>query len=72
MNNSQLPFAVRAAAAALAVFMTTAVLNGVISIAEPQRSQLMAHNAARQVVQVASVQRWAVIVAQASTSPLDR
>jgi hypothetical protein len=47
MNNSQLPFAVRATASALAVFMTIAMLNGVISIAEPQQSQLVAHNAVR-------------------------
>jgi hypothetical protein len=72
MNSSHLPFAVRATAAALAVFMTTAMLTGVISIAEPQRSQLMARNAACQVVQVASVPRQAVVVAQASASPVDR
>ena len=48
MNRSQLPLAVRATAAALAVFMTITMLNGVISIAEPQQSQLMAlNNAAR-------------------------
>ncbi|MFI4928689.1 MAG: hypothetical protein ACHP83_00490 [Burkholderiales bacterium] len=47
MNRSQLPLAVRVTAAALAVFMTIAMLNGVISIAEPQQSQLIALNAVR-------------------------
>ena len=47
MNRSQLPLAVRATAVALAVFMTIAMLNGVISIAEPQQSQLFAQNAVR-------------------------
>ena len=65
MNNSQLPIAVRVTAAALAVFMTSAMLDAMISIAEPQRSQLMAQNAARQAAQVASAQRPVVIVAEA-------
>ena len=65
MNNSPLPIAVRATAAALAVFMTFAMLNGVISIAEPQQSELMAQNAARHAAQVASAPRDAAIVAQA-------
>jgi hypothetical protein len=68
MNNSQLPLVVRATAAALAVYMTIATLNGVISIAEPQRSQLIAHNAARQAASVASTPRGVAIVAQAPTS----
>jgi hypothetical protein len=65
MNNSQLPIAVRATAAALAVFMTSAMLDAMVSIAEPQRSQLMAQNAARQAAQVAAAQRQVVIVAEA-------
>ena len=68
MNRSQLPLAVRVTAAALAVFMTIAMLNGVISIAEPQQSQLIALNAVRH-----SAPRWhaaattphEIIVAQA-------
>lgn len=65
MNNSRLPIAVRTTAGALAVFMTFAMLNGVISIAEPQQSELMAQNAARHAAQVASVLRDVSIVAQA-------
>jgi len=70
--NSLLPTAVRAIAAALAVFMTTATLNGLISIAEPQQSQLMAQTAARQAAQVASSPRHVVTVAQASASTTSR
>jgi len=70
--NSLLPTAVRAIAAALAVFMTTATLNGLISIAEPQQSQLMAQTAARQTAQVASSPRDAVTVAQATASTISR
>ena len=64
MNNSRLPIAVRVTAAALAVFMTSAMLDAMISIAEPQRSQLMAQTAARQAVQAAAAQQQAVMVAQ--------
>jgi hypothetical protein len=71
--NSLLPTAVRAPiAAAFAVFMTTAILNGLISIAEPQQSQLMAQTAARQMAQVASSPRRGVTVAQASASTTSR
>jgi capsular polysaccharide biosynthesis protein len=70
--NSLLPTAVRAIAAALAVFMTTATLNGLISIAEPQQSQLIAQTAARQGAQVASSPRHAVTVAQALASTTSR
>jgi hypothetical protein len=70
--NSLLPTAVRAIAAAFAVFMTTAILNGLISIAEPQQSQLMAQTAARQMAQVASSPRRGVTVAQASASTTSR
>jgi hypothetical protein len=66
--NSHLPIAVRAAAAALAVLATTATLNAMISIAEPQHSQLVAANAARQATQVAPASRHAVVVAAASMS----
>ena len=68
MFSSQLPIAVRATAAALAVFMTITLLNGVVSIAEPQQSQLMAQRAARQTVQVASAPTDAAIVAADTTS----
>ena len=70
--NSLLPIAVRACAASLAVFMTTAILNGLISIAEPQQSQLMAQTAARQAAQVASSPHRGVTVAQASASTTSR
>jgi hypothetical protein len=70
--NSLLPTAVRAIAAALAVFMTTATLNGLISIAEPQQSQLMAQTAARQAAQVASSPRHGLTVAQAPASTTSR
>jgi hypothetical protein len=66
--NSQLPSAVRATAAALAVFMTMATLDRIVSIAEPQQSLLMAHNAARQAAEFAAAARDHVIVAQSSTS----
>ena len=68
MNNSQLPLAVRATAAALAVFMTIAMLNGVISIAEPQQSQLIAQNAVRHPARqspAAATAPHEIIVAQA-------
>jgi hypothetical protein len=68
MNISPLPLAVRATAAALAVFMTTTLLSGVISIAEPQQSQLMARNAAHRVAPVAAAPLDAVIVAEAPAS----
>jgi hypothetical protein len=70
--NSLLPTAVRAIAAALAVFMTTATLNGLISIAEPQQSQLMAQTAARQMAQVATSARDDVTIAQAPASTTSR
>jgi hypothetical protein len=72
MNSSQLPIAVRATAAALAVFMTFTMLNGVISIAEPEQSQLFARSAPRQVAQVAAAPQDAVLVAQGPTSATHR
>jgi len=54
--NSHLPIAVRATAAALAVFMTTATLSNLIAEAEPQQDQSMAMNAARHAAQAASAQ----------------
>ena len=68
--NSQLPIAVRSLAAALAVFMTVATLNAMITIAEPQQSQLFAVNAARQAERMASSPRVNVVVAQAPASPI--
>ena len=68
MNMPALPLAVRAIAAAFAVFMTTAMLSGVVSIAEPQRSQLMAHNASHRVTPVTAAPLDAVIVAEAPAS----
>ncbi|HSB24199.1 MAG TPA: hypothetical protein VLE94_13960 [Burkholderiaceae bacterium] len=68
--NQQTPIAVRAIAAAFAVFMTVAMLNSVFSIAEPQRSQLVAANAAHQAERIASApgQR----LAQAATGTTNR
>lgn len=70
--NSQLPVAVRTLAAAFAVFMTVATLNSMISIAEPQQSQLMALNAARQAERVASAPQHIVVVAHAGTGTTSR
>lgn len=63
--NSQLPLAVRATAAALAVFMTVATLNCVISAAESQQGQLMAQAATRQAAPLDARPSRAVIVALA-------
>jgi hypothetical protein len=65
MNSIELPAAVRATAAALAVFMTFAMLNGVIAIAEPEQSQWMAQHAPRQATPVASSPHGVIVVAQA-------
>ena len=64
---NELPLAVRATAAALAVFMTTATLSGVISIAEPQQSQLMVQNAARHGAPTVAASERATRVAALST-----
>ncbi|MCW5659073.1 MAG: hypothetical protein KIT60_15335 [Burkholderiaceae bacterium] len=66
MNSIQLPVAIRATAAALAVFMAMATLSGLIGVAEPHQSQLMAQTAARQAARMASAPGHAV-VAQVST-----
>jgi len=66
--NRKPPLAVRVLAATFAVFMTVATLNAVISYAEPQQSQLIAANAARQAERMASAPQRAVLVAHASTS----
>jgi hypothetical protein len=68
MNRNQLPVAIRTTAAALAVFMTVATLNGLIGVAEPQQSALIAQTAARHAARTASAPRHAEIVAQA---PMD-
>ena len=76
MNHAKLPIAVRTTAAALAVFMTFTMLNGMIAIAEPEQSQLMARSAPRQLAQVAQVAQVAaapqdaVIVARGPTSTI--
>lgn len=66
--NNLLPTAVRTTAAALAVFMTTATLSSMISIAEPQQSRLIAQAAARQAAQPAAAPARVTIVAQAPTA----
>jgi len=71
MNSIQLPAAIRATAAALSVFMTIAILNSLIAVAEPQHSELVAQTAARQAARVASAARHAEIVAQAPVVETD-
>lgn len=71
MNSIQLPAAVRATAAALAVFMTVATLNSLISVAGPDQKQLMAKAAARQAASLASAPRHAEIVAQLPMTAID-
>jgi hypothetical protein len=63
--NNPLPIAVRATAAALAVFMTIAVLSSLISIAEPQQSQLIAQSAARTAAHAALTTPQVLVIAQA-------
>jgi nucleoside permease NupC len=69
--NTRLPAAVRATAAALAVFTTVAVLNGTLSAAEPKRSELIAQSTARLVAEAAAARR-ATLVAQASAGQRER
>jgi len=69
---NQLPLAVRATAAALAVFMTTATLNCMISIAEPQQSELIAQIAARQATQASAKPQEATLLAQAAAATVRR
>ena len=70
MNRMQLPIAIRTTAAALAVFMTIATLNSLITVAEPQHSALIAQTAARRAARLASAPRH-VIVAQVPVDELD-
>jgi hypothetical protein len=70
MNRMQLPLAIRTTAAALAVFMSVATLNSLISVAEPQHGALMAQTAARQAARMASAPRH-VIVAQMPMNDVD-
>jgi len=72
MNSNQLPVAIRATAAAIAVFMTFTTLNGLIAIAEPEHSQLMARSAPGHVTQVASAPQEARLLAQGPTDRLVR
>jgi hypothetical protein len=62
---NQLPIAVRATAGALAVFMTFAMLNSMISIAEPEQGQWMAQHTPHQAKPVVSVSPEVMVVAQA-------
>ena len=70
--NRKLPIAVRALAAASAVFMAVATLNGLVSIAEPHQSQLMAVNAARLAERVAQAAQRDAMVAQAASGSAGR
>jgi hypothetical protein len=65
--NIDLPIAVRATAAAFAVFMTTTVLNGMVSLAGPDQNLLAALRAERDGVETAAIAARVVIVAQATT-----
>ena len=56
------PIAIRTIAAMFAVFMTIATLNSMISIAEPQHSQLMAQTAARDAAHAASAAARGLVV----------
>jgi len=71
MNSIQLPCAIRATAAALAVFMTVATLNSLIMAAEPQQSALIAQTAARNAARMASAPRQVEIVAQMPLAETD-
>jgi hypothetical protein len=65
MNRTHISAAVRTAAAFLASIATTcALLSAVVSLSEPQRSQLMAATAGRQ----ATARAHAALVAQAHHS----
>lgn len=57
--------AVRATAAALAVFATLATLNGVVSMADPQRGESMAQSTASHAT---ATLRQTLVVAQATPS----
>ncbi len=70
MNPMPLPIAIRTTAAALAVFMTIATLNSLITVAEPQHSELIAQTAARRAARLASAPSH-VIVAQVPVDELD-
>jgi hypothetical protein len=69
---NQLPIAVRATAGALAVFMTFAMLNSMISIAEPEQSQWMAQHTPHQAKPVGSASPEVVIVAQGPIGAAER
>ena len=69
---NQLPIAVRATAGALAVFMTFAMLNSMISIAEPEQGQWMVQHKPHQASPVVSLSSEVVIVAQGPISGADR
>ena len=60
---TQMPAAVRTTAAALAVFVTVVTLNGVVSMAEPQRGEIMVQAATRHA---ADTPRQAMLMAQAT------
>jgi hypothetical protein len=65
MNRLQLPVAIRTTAAALAVFMTVAILNTVIQVAGPDQSALLAQAASRQAARLAADAGQPVPLAQA-------
>lgn len=69
MNRLQLPVAIRTTAAALAVFMTVAILNTLIQVAGPDQSALMAQAASRQAARVAA--DTTPLVSLAQTAPIE-
>ena len=71
MNRLQLPVAIRTTAAALAVFMTVAILNPLIQVAGPDQSALMAQAASRQAARIAADAGRHVPLGQAATIEVD-
>jgi hypothetical protein len=71
MNRLQLPVAIRTTAAALAVFMTFAILNTLIQVAGPDQSALMAQAASRQAARIAADAGQLAPLAQAATIEVD-
>jgi hypothetical protein len=71
MNRLQLPVAIRTTAAALAVFMTVAILNTLIQVAGPDQSALMAQAASRQAARIAADAGQLAPLAQAATIEVD-
>jgi len=70
MNSIQTPIAIRTTAAALAVFMTVAMLNTLFVEAGPHSAQ-MAQTAAREAARTASAPRLVLLLAQAPSGEIE-